>query len=630
MLDAIRENSKSWAAKLVLGLIAITFSLFGVDSYLRQAGSNVAVAKVNGYSVTVQEFSGALQDLRNQMQASGKVDQAALDSLPVRESVLDKLIATHLMNDQIQHDHFMVSDDQLGKLIAGLPEFQQEGKFSQELYDRLLTQNHLTPTQFEARMRTNLAVQQVRSGVAAGAFASKLAAEQVLQVENQQREISVADVKAKDMLGQASVSNEQIKSYYEKNKDKFRAPEQVKIEYVIYSANNLITSMKVTDDEIKKYYTDNPDKFKSDEQRRASHILISFGGKTDEASKAEAKKKAEQVLAEVKKSPEKFAELAKKYSQDPSGEKGGDLGLFGRGMMVKPFEEAAFSLAPGKVSDLVESEFGYHIIKVTEIKGQTESFDDLKPKIQAEMMYQKAVASFAEQADDFNEKVYSATSLAPVAKAFGLQVQSSQWMSRDEAVKFVKSEKLVAAIFSNEVLKERHNTEAVEVSTNTIMAARVTDYKPSTERSFDDVKAGIEDYLKSEQALAAATKKGTALVADLKSGKDSADLSWIPAVVVDRKNAQGLSDAVITQAFKIDTSKLPAFGGVDNKGVGYSLIKVTQVKSALPTDSSAQKAAHDEVEAALGIEYLKAYTNSLKTKANISVNKQLLIAPPQQ
>lgn len=626
MLETFREHSKGWLAKLILALITVPFALWGIDSYLKNAGAGAAVAKVEGRSVTVQEFGNAMQELRGQLQSSGKFDASLLEDPEVRQSVLDKLILSRLLNMEVHKRNFVLSDDSLSKFIITLPEFQKDGKFSQERYDEVLQQNHMSPSQFEARMRNDLLIQQVRDGIAAAAFVPEGRFDAVASVEHQQREVSVADIQAESFMDKVKVEPAEIKAYYEKNKEKFRVPEQVKIEYLMFSANNLIPNIKVTDDEAKEYYTQNAAQFQGQEQRRASHILIGFGSKTDAASKQTAREKALKVLEEVKKNPKNFEELAKKYSQDPgSAKNGGDLGLFGRGAMVKPFEDAVFSMKPGAISDLVESDFGYHIIKLTEIQGAGQSFDEVKNNIRAELLYQKALTQFAEKAEGFSNIVYEQSdSLQPAAKAYALQTQTSQWMSRADATKFFKSDKLVGAIFSNEVMKDKRNTEAVEVAPNTLVSARVVDYKPSAARSLEEVSVALESFLKREKAIAMAVSKGKEDVAALRQGKDAGALEWIPNVVIDRKNAQGLSDAVMKQAFRIDAAKLPAYDGVENANGGYSVIRVSRVDSTAPTDADEKNLLKNELETALADEYTAAYQASLKAKADITVNRQLL------
>ncbi len=631
MLEVIRAHSKGWMAKLILTLITVPFALFGIDAYLKDAGAGASVAKVDGATISVQEYRNAMQSLRDRLQKENPKDVGALDSPEVKQSVLDRLINTRLLNAEVVHSNFKVTNEQLAQFITSLPEFQQGGKFSQEIYDKLLSQNQMTPSQFENKMRGELLLQQVRDGIPGLAFTSSAVENAVLNVEHQQREVSVAEIKTADFISQVKVDQSEVQAYYDKHKDKFKVPEQVKLEFVMMSANTLIPKMQTTEDEAKKFYNENAAKFQGNEQRHASHILIGVSAAASPEAKAEAKKKAEQVLAEVKKSPAKFAELAKKYSQDPgSAEKGGDLGTFARGSMVKPFEEAVFSMKPGDISGLVQSDFGYHIIKLTEIVGQGQGFDALKPQIRAELMYQKALAKFSEQAETFSAMVYEqSTSLQPAADAYGVPVQKTEWLSYADGAKFFKSDKLMTLVFTNEVLKDKRNTEAVEVSNNTLVSARVVDYKPSAPRSFDEVKGGIEDLLKIEKATKLAIDKGTSSLAELKDGKAAGGLDWIAPVTVDRKNAQGLTDLTMSNVFKIDTTKLPAYAGIADSKKGYLLIKVTAVQNKL-ADDEAKKAALLDLRTAIASEYSSAYIGALKANKKILVNTRLMMSDGAQ
>lgn len=631
MLEAIRAHSKGWVAKLILTLITVPFALFGIDAYLKDAGAGASVAKVDGATISVQEYRNAMQSLRDRLQKENPKDVGALDSPEVKQSVLDRLINTRLLNAEVAHSNFKVTNEQLAQFITSLPEFQQGGKFSQEVYDKLLSQNQMTPSQFESKMRGELLLQQVRDGVPALAFVAPAVEDAVLKVEHQQREVTIAEIKSADFISQVKVDPTEVQAYYNKHKDKFKVPEQVKLEFVMMSANTLIPKMTATEEEAKKFYDENASKFQGDEQRHASHILIGVAATASPDVKAEAKKKAEQVLAEVKKNPAKFAQLAKKYSQDPgSAEKGGDLGTFARGAMVKPFEDAAFSMKAGDVSGLVQSDFGYHIIKLNEIVGQGQGFDALKPQIRAELMYQKALAKFSEQAEAFSATVYEqSNSLQPAADAYGLSVQKTEWLSFADGAKFFKNDKLMTLVFTDEVLKDKRNTEAVEVSNNTLASARVVDYKPSAPRSFDEVKGGIEDLLKIEKATKLATDKGTSSLASLKAGKEAADLDWIAPVVVDRKNAQGLTDLTMSNVFKIDTKNLPAYAGISDSKKGYLLIKVTGVQNKL-ADEEAKKAALMDLRTAVASEYSSAYIGSLKANKKIFVNTRLMMSDSPQ
>lgn len=633
MLDVIRKHTQGWLAKAILALITIPFALFGIDSYLNQAGRDVAIAKVNGDKISIQEYGNAIEKARNYLQSEGqKTDPALLESAELKQSVLDGLITRRLVNAEIHHANFKISDEQLSQHIIDMPEFQENGKFSEDIYQKTLAQNKLTATKFENDRRSELLTQQAREGLALLVTVPKSVAEQTLKLAHQKRDVSVAEIKTAQFLSQVKVTPEEVKSYYDLHKDKFKVPEQVKLEFALLSAAGLVSQMTVNDAEVKQFYDENAAKFQGDEQRHASHILIGFSSGASAQDKAAAKDKAADILVQLKKNPKRFEELATKFSQDPgSASKGGDLGSFGRGAMVKPFEDAVFGMKVNQISDLVESEFGYHIIKLNEITGQNTSFDSMKLQIKGELSWQKAQAKYAELADDFSNIVYEQSgSLKPATDKFGLQLQTSGWLSRDDGSKFFKSEKLMNMVFSDEVLKEKRNTEAIEVSANNMVAARLVEYKPSAPRSFDEVKGGIEALLKLEQAEKLATQKGEAALAKLKAGDSGKDLEWIPTVTVDRKNAQGLTEGVMNRVFKIDASKLPAYAGFVNGKTGYSIVQVGRIDDALVTDDEAKKTAEAELQDAMAAEYISAYGKSLKAKSDIFVNRKLLETPGQQ
>ncbi len=636
MLDAIRNHTQGWLAKVILALITIPFALFGIDSYFNTAGGNATVAKVNGDKISIQEYSNSIENVRNRLQSEGqKVDAAMLQSPELKQSVLDGLITRRLVNAEIQRANFKISNEQLSTYILGMPEFQQGGKFSEDIYQKTLAQNKLTVSKFENDRRNELLTQQARDGLRFLVSVPNGVAEHALKFAYQQRDVSFAEIKTAQFIAQTNVTPAQVKAYYELHKDKFKVPAQVKLEFVLLSAAGLVSKMQVTDAEVKQFYDDNAAKFQGDEQRQASHILIGFGITATPEEKAAAKDKAADILMQLKKDPKRFEELAIKNSQDPgSASKGGDLGSFGRGAMVKPFEDAVFGLKVDQISGLVESEFGYHIIKLNGITGQSSSFESMKAQIKGELIFQKAQAMYAELADDFSNTVYEQSgSLQPAAEKFGLQVQTGPWMSREDGAKFFKNDKLMNQVFSDEVLKEKRNSEAVEVSPNNLVSARVLEYKPVAPRSFDEVKGGIEAVLKLEQASKLAAEKGLAILAEFKSAKHPSDsvsdeLDWIPPVTVDRKNAQGLTELVMKQAFKMDASKLPAYAGYMDGNRAFTIVQVSRIDNKLSAE--VKQTADAEFEAAVAAEYMSAYGKSLKAKSDIVVNRKLLEAKAEQ
>ena len=627
MLDKFRSYAQTKAAQVILALVLIPFALFGIDSYLNQAGNNLSIAKVDGYKIALPEYNRAIENVRNRMMSEGKkVDPAMFDSFEFKESVVDGLITKQLINNDIKKSQFKITDQQLSQYIIGMPDFQKDGKFSQELYDKVLQNNQLNPKKFEESIRNDLLIQQVRDGLQKLTFIPPNNLTETLKATSQQREVTVAEFKTKEYMAKANISEKDMQAFYEQNKSKFLAPEQVKAEFVVFSLTSILPSITVSEDEVKAFYKTNADKYQNQQQREASHILIAASKNAAPAEKAKAKAKAEDVLGQIKKNPKQFEELATKYSQDPeSAKKGGDLGAFGRGMMVKPFDDAVFSMKVNEISGIVESDFGYHIIKLTKVIGDGGGFDAIKPQIKAELIYQKAQDKYAALAEDFSNKVYEqSSSLDVVSKKFNLPIQKTDWISRNESDKFFKNEALMNALYSKESIKDRRNTEAIEVTPNNLISARVVDYKAQSTKPFAEVKKSIEDYLKFEAAKKLVATEGEAA---LKSVADaSRKIDWQATVLVDRKNTKGLSQAVTNHAYKMPTDKLPSYSGFVDGNNGYVIVKVSKV--AFPNDDNEEnkKEFASSYTEALSSEYLSAYLKGLKAKSSVSVNQKFFEA----
>ena len=627
MLDKFRSYAQTKAAQVILALVLIPFALFGIDSYLNQAGNNLSIAKVDGYKIALPEYNRAIENVRNRMMSEGKkVDPAMFDSFEFKESVVDGLITKQLINNDIKKSQFKITDQQLSQYIIGMPDFQKDGKFSQELYDKVLQNNQLNPKKFEESIRNDLLIQQVRDGLQKLTFIPPNNLTETLKATSQQREVTVAEFKTKEYMTKANISEKDMQAFYDQNKAKFLAPEQVKAEFVVFSLTSILPSITVSEDEVKAFYKTNADKYQNQQQREASHILIAASKNAAPAEKAKAKAKAEDVLGQIKKNPKQFEELATKYSQDPeSAKKGGDLGAFGRGMMVKPFDDAVFSMKVNEISGIVESDFGYHIIKLTKVIGEGGGFDAIKPQIKAELIYQKAQDKYAALAEDFSNKVYEqSSSLDVVSKKFNLPIQKTDWISRNESDKFFKNEALMNALYSKESIKDRRNTEAIEVTPNNLISARVVDYKAQSTKPFAEVKKSIEDYLKFEAAKKLVATEGEAA---LKSVADaSRKIDWQATVLVDRKNTKGLSQAVTNHAYKMPTDKLPTYSGFVDGNNGYVIVKVSKV--AFPNDDNEEnkKEFASSYTEALSSEYLSAYLKGLKAKSSVSVNQKFFEA----
>ncbi|MDP2878346.1 MAG: SurA N-terminal domain-containing protein [Sulfuricella sp.] len=618
MLEIIRDRAQGLIAKIIIGLITIPFALWGVDSYIRDGDKADILAEVNGQEITRQEFSRTLKEQQERMRGAmgERFDPAMLDRPEVRQSVLDGLVQQRLLAMEANRVGFNLPDTLLASIIAEIPEFQQDGKFSQARYESMIRAQDMTPAVFESRLRQNLVIQQLFEGLSHGVAVPRASEEMVARLAEQQREISQAMLTPEQYMIQLKVDPAGIKAYYDKHREEFLVPEQARLDYVVLSADELRQQMVASDEEVKKYYDEHSAQYNEPEQRRASHILIA------------ERTQAERILKEIKQNPAKFEDIAKQHSKDPgSAAKGGDLGFFARGAMVKPFEDAAFGMKGGEISALVQSDFGFHIIKLTAIRqGGARSLDEVRGEIAPELKKHKAVKKFAELAETFSNTVYEQPdSLKPVADALKLKIQSSPWISKKGTdMALLKHPKLLQAVFSEDALKLKRNTEAVEVAPNTLVAARVAEHKAASYKPFEDLHTELAKRLLHEQGNAMAVKQGKDALASLQKGGAVADLKWGATILINRENASSMGKDALSQIFRADTGKLPAYTGIENPKGGYLLIKVSKVVEPGAIDPAKKKSYASQLRQAFAQEYSSAYLASLKQKADISIKKEKL------
>lgn len=635
MFDAVRNNKR--IVQIFLGLITLPFAFWGVDSYIRNTGAGSDLASVGDTKISVQQFEQALRERQDQMrQSMGAGFKSEMMNLPeVRLGVLNGLIDQRLLLLETASKRLATSDEALRSFIANVPALQESGKFSMSRYEQVLRSQGMSQPQFEARVRQDLTLQQLIGTIGASAFVSATQAENMLRLQTEERQFSEFRIGAEQFADKVKIDAAALQKFYDDNKVRFEVPEQVKAEYVVLSLDTLLSQVTVSDAEVKSWYDGHQDRYQQAEERRASHILVLANGS---AEKDKAKAKAEEVLKELQKNPSRFADLAKQHSQDPgSAQKGGDLGFFTRGMMVKPFEDAVFSQKEGEISGLVESEFGFHIIKVTGIRAAKQRpLADVRAEIEGELKRQAATRKFAEAAESFNNMVYEqADSLQPVADKFKLGIEKTGWLPKNadarvrEALGPLGNDKVLTGLFSEDVIKNKRNTEAVEVAPNTLLAARVLEHMPASVRSFDTVKGDIEKHLKARETEAQAKAAGEARLADLNKGEDK--LAWSASRGASRMQARQLQlpPAAVQAIFKADVQKLPAYVGV-SAGNGYSLYKITKVVQPEKIDANQLKALRTEYAGIVAQEDLSAYLSSLRSRYKIDVNTSLLEAKERQ
>ncbi|HNJ75889.1 MAG TPA: SurA N-terminal domain-containing protein [Azospira sp.] len=632
MFDAVRNNKR--IVQVFLALITLPFAFWGVDSYVRSAGPGNDVASVGESKISLQQFQQSWREQmdRARQQMGPSFRQETFDTPEMRLAVANSLVDQRLLLLEANKGRLGVSNALLVEIISTMPSLQVDGKFSKARYEAALAAQGMSPEQFEARLRQDMIMQQLVGAIGDTGIVSSVSAEMMLRIQSEERQVAEIRITPEQFASEVKLEADAAKKFYDGNQKQFETPELVRAEYVVLSLDGLLSQVAVSDAEVKAWYEAHLSRYQQQEERRASHILITLATGASDAEKAKAKAKAEEVLKDVQRNPTKFAELAKQHSQDPgSAANGGDLGFFGRGMMVKPFEEAVFKQKQGELSGLVQSDFGFHIIKVTGIKeGKQKKLDEVRAEIEGELKRQGAQKRYAEAAEAFTNMVYEQSdSLAPVVEKFKLKLQQSPLLPRQVPQQALASlgplgnEKLLAALFTEDAVKNKRNTDTVEVAQSTLVAARVLEHKPASVRPFESVRADIETMLKAKEATAAARKKGEDRLAELKGGQDR--INWALVKNVSRLQGKQVTAPALQAIFRADVSKLPAYTGVElpNNG-GYALYKILAVKPLATVDADKRRVLQRDYENMTAQEDFTAYLTGLRQRYKVEINKALL------
>lgn len=585
MFESIRKHTKI-AMLLLFLLIVPSFVLVGIDaSYF--SGSSPAVAHVDGADITQAEWDNAHRMESDRRRAEQpQLDAKLLDTPEARYATLERMVRDRVLQAASKKMNMLTSDAKLARSLQEIPQIaalrKPDGTLDSEGYRALVAAQGMTPEGFEATMRRDLAVSQVLGGVLGSSFATAAQANAALDPLFQRREIQVAVFKTADFTGKVQPTDEDLQAYYKAHPEQFQQAEQATVEYVVLDIASLRDSIVLNEDDLRTYYKENVDRMAGKEERRASHILITAAKDAPAADREKAKARAAELLAQARKSPGSFAELAKKNSQDPgSATQGGDLGFFARGAMVKPFEDAAYALNKGDISEVVESDFGYHIIQLTDIKAPRKpSFEELRASMEADLKQQQAQRKFAEVAETFANTVYEqADSLQPVVDKLKLKIQTAKGVVRTPvagANGALAHPKFLEALFSSDSLENKRNTEAVEFGTSQMVAGRVAEYTPARTLAYEEVQAQVRQRYVAEKAAELARKEGQAKRAAWAENAASATGLSAPMVVA-RDLPLNQPRAVLDTVLGANTDTLPAWTGVDLGAQGYAVAKVNRV-----------------------------------------------------
>ena len=627
MFDFFRRHTRALQFVLVL-LVFPSFVFFGIQGYSRFAGGDLqTVAHVAGQPVTQAELDAALRDrvdrARRQMPS---LDPKLFETPEMRSLALDGVIRDRLTLVAADKLHLGVSDERLERAFKSDPEYAPLRNPDGSVNRDTLTALGMSSEAFAERLRQDLARRQVLQPIGASAIAPAAAASAALEAMYQQREVQVERFDAKDQLAKVAPSDAEVEAYYKDpaHAAQFQAPEQATVEYVTLDLESVKKNIAVSEDDLRKYYAENVKRYTSPEERRASHILVKADKDAPKAERDQARAKAEALLAEVRKNPQAFAEIAKKNSDDEaSAAKGGDLDFFGRGGVAKPVEDAAFSLTPGETSGIVESDFGYHIVHVTGARGgEVKSFDSVRAAIESEVKNQLVQKKFADAAVEFGDMVYEQPdSLKPVADKWKLEIKTAQHVTRTPAPGAtgpLANPRFLEALFSSDSTRDKRNTKAIDVGSNQLAAGRVVQYTPAHQLPFAEVKDKVRQQLAATQAAALAAKLGAERLAKARAAPNEALAG--PTLVVSRAQPRDLPRPLLDAIIKAPVATLPAFVGVSLGDQGYAVAKIIKTAGRDPVVGDAAQAMAQYAQVWADAE-AQAYYAGLKSRFKVSVSE---------
>jgi peptidyl-prolyl cis-trans isomerase D len=600
MFDTIR-NHKRYLMGFLMIVIIPSFIFVGVEGYTRFDSTGKPVASVDGKDITQVEWDQAHQiESQRLREAMPTLDAKLLDSEEARYATLERLVRDRVLATAAQKLNLFTSDQRLARelqqneAIAALR--KPDGSLDMEAYRSLVARQGLTPDMFEARVRADLSQRQVAQGILSSGFAPTALAAVSLNAFFEQREVQVARFNAADFAARVKPTDTEIEAFYTSNAPLFQAPEQADVEYLVLDATSLQKTLTLNEADVRAYYDQNAGRLAGTEERRARHILLTVPAGAPAADKEAVRVKAADLLEQVRKNPASFGDVAKAQSQDPgSAANGGDLDFFARGAMVKPFEDVVYALPKGGISDLVETEFGFHIIQLTDIKSPPQrSFEAMRPEIETELRQQQAQKQFAEAAETFSNLVYEqADSLKPAAERLKLEILAAKGVQRQPAAAagVLGNERLLAALFAPDAIEKKRNTEAVETGSNQLVAARVVQHFPARTLPLAEVRETVRLRLVAQRAAELAREEGDKQLQAWKAGGAAAGLS--PVQTVSREKAQGLPQPLLIAALSADPKSLPAWVGVPLGDQGYAVVKVEKV---LPREAREARAMGQEVQ----------------------------------
>ena len=634
MLLRIHDLAKGWIAYVIFGLLILTFALWGIHSYLG-GGEERFVAEVNGELIGQREFRDAVQSERESLRQmfGGQLPGDLVSDEVIRERALDTVVARKLIEQTLETYGFAVSDAEVLAHIRSQPFFQDNGRFSAQRYENILKQQRIAKGSYEASVRQQLRLDQLRVGVAETAFVTSAEQDDLIRLKRQSRELSYALISLDRFRAAFEPDDAQIQAFYEANAQAFMSPERVRIEYVILDENHLREEVSVSEDDLRAYYQANLDRYITPETRRAAHILIQVADDADDADAADARARADALVARIR-GGEAFADVAREASDDTlSAPAGGDLGFIARGDMEPSFEDVLFVLDEGQVSAPVRIDLGWQIVSVTEIQSaQQRPFAEVREQIEDEYRVREAEDRFFVLTERLRTASFEqADTLRPAAAAIGVEVQTTDWFTLESGTGFAADAMVRRTAFDERVLGAGRNSDLLELDDARIAVLRVAGHEPSARRPLDAVRDQVRAMLVDEGARDRVRELGDAAVRRLRDGATlEAAVSDVAAAIerpgfVAREDAAGVPAAVLRRAF---TMPRPEAGGRSVDGLqlpsgDYAVIAVTAVRDGAG-DAALQARYSLEQQRSRAAREFDAFYDALESRADIRIFRENL------
>lgn len=623
MFDFVRKHTKVMMGVLFL-LIIPSFVLFGLEGYTRMREGGNIVARVGKSEITQAEWDFAHRnEVQRLLAQSPTLDARMLDAPEFKLGTLERLVRERVLAQAAEQDGLVTTDGRLAAALQQDPNIASlrnaDGTLDVERYRMLLAGQGMTPEMFEANMRRQMSTRQVMAGPMESSFATSAVTDAAFGAFLQRREVRVERIAAADFRKDLAPTDAELQAWYDEHVALFKAPEQARIEYLVLDLEALRASVTVSEDDLRAYYEQNRERLAGQEQRRASHILIEAPRSASDADRAKARARAEELLAEARKAPASFADLARQHSQDSgSAAAGGDLDYLARGALDKTLEDAIFALKKDEISDVVESDYGFHIIRLTDIRRpDAPSFEAMRAELEADLRTQQAQRQFSEAAESFTNLVFEQSdSLQPAADKLKLKIQTATVTPTPApAGGVLANQRLLEAVFSPDAVQHQRNTEAIETGTNQLVSARVVEHQPARTLPLDEVRAQVRERWIAQRSAQLAKQRGEERLAQW---KEQAEGGKLPEVLtVGRDDMQNLPRPVVEAALRADPAALPQVLGVDLGEDGYAVVRVEQVVAAKPLPAEGQQQARQQYAQVWSAAESQAYYELLQQRTKV-------------